>query len=238
MRKQLLFRLFAIMALFVGLTAFIFPLVPGNKDFPTEKFSKLSISLKSTVNIEQGDNYKLDIQANENDLENIEVKYNGNELQIKCKNNSKIKDEVIINITTPVLNEISVAGSSEIFIEKTFKTDKMDLNLAGSGKMKLNDLVTDKVSTSIAGSGDIFLSGGKTGSTQKISIAGSGKYDATGFETAKTDVDIAGSGDCYVFAMENLNVSIAGSGNVYYKGKPQVNSKTAGSGKVKESGID
>ncbi len=232
MRKYPFIRVFAVMAFFVILTAFMLPLNVEQNNFTGEKFSKLSIAVKSKVYIKQGPDYKLDIQADEATLKKIEVEYESDELTIKCKSGSKINEPVTINIITPTLNEISVAGSSELFIEKTFETSEMDLSIAGSGNMKLNDLKTEKVSASIAGSGNLMLAGGKAGSVESFSIAGSGNIDALGFTASVVNVEIAGSGDCKVFATDKLNVSIAGSGDVYYKGKPVVNSESAGSGKV------
>jgi len=220
------------MLFFIALTAFMLPLNQEQKDFPTEKFTKVGISVKSKIYITQEDNYKLNIQADEKTLENISVEYKSGELQIKCKKGCMVKETMIINITSPALNGISLAGSSELFIEKMFNTDKMELNLSGSGNMSLKDLITDNVSASISGSGNILLAGGKSGSVEEFSIAGSGKINALGFEASEANIEIAGSGDCRVFALEKLNVSVAGSGSVYYSGKPLLNIETAGSGKV------
>jgi hypothetical protein len=238
MKKQLLIKVSALVAIYITLTAFMLPFYQGKKDFPTEKFSKVSIGVKSKVYIEQGDAYKLDIQADEKTLENISVEFKSDELQIERKRGWKIDEPVTIYITAPSLNGISLAGSSELFVEKTFVTGEMDLSLAGSGKMRLNDLKADKVSVSIAGSGDILLAGGQGKSVEEFSIAGSGNLDALEFEAAEVSVDIAGSGDCKVFASEKLNISIAGSGSVYYKGKPVVKTEIAGSGKVKQIGVE
>jgi hypothetical protein len=238
MEKQLFIKVSALVAIFIALTAFMLPLNQGKKDFQTEKFSKVSIGVKSKVYIEQGDNYKLDIQADEKTLENISVEFKSDELQIERKRGCRIDEPVTIYITAPSLNAISLAGSSELFVEKTYATKEMDLSLAGSGKMSLNDLKAEKVSVSIAGSGDILLAGGQAKSVEDLSIAGSGNLDALGFEAAEVSVDIAGSGDCKVFASEKLTISIAGSGSVYYKGKPVVKTEIAGSGKIKQIGSD
>jgi hypothetical protein len=232
MRKYLFIRAFALIAFFIAFTAFMLPVKPEQKNTSGEKFSKLSIAVKSTVYVEQGSDYKVDIQADESDLEKIVLDYKSDELTIKCKPGSKISEPVTIYIVTPTLNEISIAGSSDLFMEKTFETNEMGLSIAGSGNMDLKDLKTDKVTASIAGSGNLILAGGKSGSAESFSIAGSGKIDALGFNASAADVEIAGSGDCRVNASEELNVSIAGSGDVYYKGKPKVNSESAGSGKV------
>jgi len=233
MKKYLIIRVFTLVAFFTALTAFMLPLYQDQEKFPSEKFSKLSIALKSKVYIEQGENYKLDIQADEKTLEKISVEYKADELEIKNKPASRIDEPVIIHITAPVLKGVSIAGSSELFIEKTFETKEIDFSIAGSGNMFINDLKADKVDASIAGSGNITLAGGKSGSTENISIAGSGKMDALEFKASKANIEIAGSGDCKVNVSETLIVSVAGSGNVYYKGKPLVKTETAGSGKVK-----
>ena len=240
MKKHLFIRIIAVVAIIIGFTAFMIPggnigglNSPEGKDsYSGEKFSSISISIAAKIFIEQGDIYKVVVDADESTLEKILVEYNSDELHISSKPASRINSPVVITITTPTLDAISLAGSGEVFIEKTFETSSMKLEIAGSGSMSLNDLKTEKLSASIAGFGDLLLSGGGSNSYADISIAGSGKVDALDFKAAKADVEIAGSGDCKLFVAENLNVSIAGSGTVYYKGKPVLESESVGSGKV------
>ncbi len=254
MKKHLFITVSALLAIFIGMTAFILPANIVLKDLPTEKFSKVSIAIKSKVYIEQGENYKLDIQTDDNTLEKISVEFKSDELIIECKHGSKIDEPVVIYITAPNLNALSVAGSADLFIEKSYEAKDMDLSIAGGGSMNLNSLKAEKVSSSvagsgklimnelnaskisssIAGSGNVTISGSKPGNLEDFSIAGSGNIDASGFEAAEVKVEIAGSGDCKVFASKKLNVSIAGSGTIYYKGSPEIEKEIAGSGKVKK----
>jgi hypothetical protein len=232
MKNQQIVRILAILAVFFAFTAFMLPL-QEDSNYHGEKFTKLGIAVKGRVNIEQGNTYKVDIQADDKTRENIKLELSGDELQIGSKHGAKISDDLVINITVETLNAVSVAGSSNVYIDKTFTTDKMDLSIAGSGNLKVTDLKTDKVSGSIAGSGNLVLAGGQTESDVDISIAGSGNVDASGFTGATGDVEIAGSGDCRINVSEKLTASIAGSGSVLYKGNPLVKSETAGSGKVR-----
>jgi hypothetical protein len=233
MKNQITVRFLVLLAVFFAITAFVLPLKHLKIENATEKFSKISIAVKSKVYVQQGDSYILDIKADDKTLEKITVEYISDELHIGCKTGYKLEEPVIINITTPVLNGITIAGSSDLFIEKTFQTNEMELSIAGSGNMSLNDLQAEKVSANIAGSGDIMLAGGKSESIENFSIAGSGDIDALGFQAGEVNIEIAGSGNCKVFAVRKLNISIAGSGDVYYKGNPEINKETAGSGKVK-----
>jgi len=258
MKNQLIIKAFALTAFFIFLTAFILPINNGYKDLPTEKFNKVSVALKSKVYITQGQEYKLDIQANDETLKKIKVEFSSDELSIECKLGCKINELVIINITAPSLIAISIAGSANLFIEKSYETKNLDLSIAGggsmdmnnllvervsarvagSGKLAMNDLAARKVSASIAGSGDIKLFGSKSGNYEDFSIAGSGNIDAAGFESEVVKVEIAGSGNCKVFASEKLEASIAGSGDIQYKGSPEVEKETAGSGKIIKMDVD
>ncbi len=232
MRNHQIIRITAILAVFFALTAFILPLQEQN-NYNGEKFTKLSIALKSKVYIEQGNSYKVDIQADEKTREKIKLELEGNELQIGCKSGSRIESPVVINITVETLNAVSVAGSSDVFVEKTFTTDKMELSVAGSGSMEFGDLKTEDLSGSIAGSGSLKLAGGQEKGGESFSIAGSGNVDAVAYSASEGTVEIAGSGNCRINVSEKLNVSVAGSGDVFYKGKPVVKSETAGSGSVR-----
>jgi hypothetical protein len=252
MKNQLFTRTLILFAIIVGLSAFIFPSFKGTKDYPTEKFSKVSIALNSKVYVVQGQEYKLDIQADDATLEKIKVEFEGDELSIECKHGSKIEQPVLITITAPSLNAISIAGSADLFIEKSYEAKEMDLSIAGGGSMNLNKLMVEKVSSSVAGSGklimndlealkvncsvagsgDVSINGQKAGESEDFSIAGSGNIDASAFETFESKVEIAGSGDCKVFVSKKLQVSIAGSGAVRYKGNPVIEKEVAGSGSV------
>lgn len=253
MKNQLFIRTLMLFAIIAGLSAFIIPSFEGFKDYPTEKFSKVSIALNSKVYVIQGPEYKLDIQADDETLEKIKVEFEGDELNIECKHGSKIEQPVLITITAPELNAMSIAGSADLFIEKSYETKEMDLSIAGGGSMTLNKLMVEKVSSSVAGSGklimndleatkvtgsvagsgDVQISGSKAGESEDFSIAGSGNIDASEFESSEVIIEIAGSGDCKVFASKKLQASIAGSGSVWYKGNPQIEKEVAGSGRVK-----
>ncbi len=232
MKKHLLSRITISTLIIAVLSAFFHPLEISNKDYPVDEFTKLAISVNAKVYVEQGDSYKLDIQAADSDMEKISVKNNSGKLEIKCQKDCKFNEPVKIFITTTDLGIIEISGSTEVLIEKTFKTGKLHLSVAGSGKVSMKELKAEEMSARIAGSGEIVLAGGMAKSESEFKIAGSGKIDALGYEAVNVKVDIAGSGKCIVYATKDLHVSIAGSGSVDYKGNPQLHKDIAGSGKV------
>jgi hypothetical protein len=201
-----------------------------NSSTELKKFNEIEIDVPANVQIRQGTKYSVDIQADENILKRIEANVSGNTLKIKsnkCIKNFKVLD---INITTPEIKEIELNGSGNISSSGIIKTDKLYIEINGSGK---NDFSVDtkKLKITINGSGDFVLKG----ITKQLNLEtnGSGNFDAFTMDCLKAYIEINGSGNCKVKPIEKLDVEISGSGNVYYKGVPEdIEVAANGSGKL------
>lgn len=203
-----------------------------NDKIPVDEFTSISISVPAKVYLEQGTGHSLEINASEAILENIKAYTENGKLIIEKRDKKfRINSEIDIHITAPVVEEISVAGSSNILVEKKFSAENLELRVAGSGNIKFNDLSAEEMEIRIAGSGNVSLKG--SGAEElEVAIAGSGNFEATAFKIAEFSGKISGSGNCKVFVSDDLNATIAGSGSIEYLGNPVVNTTISGSGKV------
>jgi hypothetical protein len=137
-------------------------------------------------------------------------------------------------LSTPKLSRISTSGSGDVFAT-SWKTDgPLDVALSGSGDLKIESLVAQKLVVSISGSSDVMVGG--TVEAQHINIAGSGDYDAGELKSATASISIAGSGDATLWVAQALSISIAGSGDVKYYGTPTISQSVVGSGNVQSAG--
>ncbi len=199
-------------------------------------FSRISLSVPADVYIEQGESFSFSMEGPENTLGEIETVVDGNTLKIQWKNkgfhwggNESIK----IYITAPDYSALAVAGSGDFYSKTPLKVNNLELSIAGSGSVTIDQLEASSVTSEIAGSGDIAIKAGKVGN-QEASINGSGSVKTTGVETGNASVSIAGSGDCYIWVTGDLKARVAGSGDIKYKGNPKLNVKVAGSGDIEQ----
>jgi hypothetical protein len=199
-------------------------------------FTRIGLSVSADVYITQGNQTSLEIQADEKSLQNLITQVEGDELVIKWKNNNYLNGEIIIKVTMKEIEELSIAGSGNIFANSIIQCKEITLSIAGSGSINLKDVSAGEIESNVAGSGDIILGGSNPVSEHTIEIAGSGDVSAKKLPTNEVTVNIAGSGNCYVHAVKELDVSIAGSGDVYYFGSPQVETNIIGSGNVEKLG--
>lgn len=202
-----------------------------------KSFTKLSIAVPAEVHLSKGP-FKVTLDGE--DLSEIETYVKGGELVIKQKNNSNWSifgnstDDIVIYITMPELEGISMSGSGKLESKDQFSSKSMKLRVSGSGSLQLN-VVAEQLEAHVSGSGRIQTAG--TAQSFNAHISGSGKVNAEELRAQSVDAHISGSGSCYVHADNALEAHISGSGNVYYTGNPSnVNARTSGSGKISKRG--
>lgn len=221
---------------------FILGSYPLQASTKTEKreaipFSKVSLRVSANMFVEQGNEYSIEITAKQETLDKIIVEVEDRKLIVRFSledrflNNFK-PGEIDIKLTSKEIEYLSVQGSGNIFTSKIIESPSLDLNIAGSGDIKISKVKADHIDANISGSGDIVLSGKSVGKELDIDIAGSGDVIAYQYETESAFIRIAGSGDCEVNVNNYLDVKIFGSGDVSYKGEPSVKTSISGSGKV------
>jgi hypothetical protein len=234
MRTLILFAL----ALIVSCNA---PLLSGETIKETRdvsSFSSISLTMAADVYLTQGPVQKVEIEGDKNAIAEIETKVEGGKLKIETKDFHGNTGKITLYITVPEINGLSVSGSGDIKSQSPVKTDELDMNVSGSGSIKLTELNAREVSATITGSGNIDIASGQAQNEIEVVITGSGSYSGEGFGVNEADITITGSGSARVWAVKELQTNITGSGNVDYKGNPQVNANSTGSGKTNSMGLD
>jgi hypothetical protein len=197
-------------------------------------FNGVSISLPADVVYTQEPNYKIELQAQRNILDQIESRVVNGELRLRFKHNVRLRsyDRVIIHISCPDMNSLTLSGSGKIEVPGSIITTRMRIAVSGSGGINIDSLkTTENVDAVLSGSGNIEVRKGIS-EQGNVFVSGSGSVKMDGVATRDVDATISGSGNVRVNAQQTLNARISGSGNVYYRGTPVITSSTSGSGKV------
>jgi hypothetical protein len=197
-------------------------------------FAKVSFGVAGNLYINFGPEFKVIIEGEKRDLEDIITEVSGNRLVIK-KDNWKFNfnEKVTVYITMPELKGLGVSGSGKAEIRDAIKAEDLDLSVSGSGKIFTSDVVVSKLGCSISGSGDIVMGGNGNTTRANISISGSGNYEGSSYKIGTAEIHISGSGNCSCNVTESLMASVSGSGDVTYEGNPKVDAHVSGSGKVR-----
>jgi hypothetical protein len=201
-----------------------------------DDFTKISFGVPGTLYLTQGDKNSVEIHADEETMDRVEVVQEGNKLKIRNRKsygwNSWNSSKISVYVTMKTIEGIGVSGSGSVVGKNQIKAGNIDLDISGSGNLEM-ELNAEDVDISISGSGSVALNG--SGGKADVSISGSGKIRAEEFEVSTFIASISGSGTCYITANDEIDARISGSGSVYYRGNPdKVSAHASGSGKVKK----
>lgn len=194
-------------------------------------FSKIDLSIDATVSYMQDSIYKVEVSAQENIQEALDINTSGSILRIGSRHCLRDHNPIQIIVHSPNIYGFYLSGSGRINVQSIINTTSLELNTSGSGSISTSTLYTQDLSAQISGSGSIGIAGG-TANTERFDISGSGNIESLNFQSNKSTVIMSGSGSASLWAIQNLDVDISGSGSVKYKGNPAVNSTISGSGKL------
>lgn len=210
-------------------------LLEGNRDQRSEfrsasGFDEIASSGDFRVIVKPGNDYSVEVNAESNLLSYIETEVSGTTLKIRTRGLHSLVENnpVEINITTPVLEGISLSGAGLIKTGR-FECDDFKIALSGSGDIE-TEVKANHVKANISGSGTILLTGDARES--EFVVSGSGKIKAYDLVNRNCDALIAGSGNMFVNASENITARIAGSGMVFHINDPVIHTSIYGSGGV------
>jgi len=238
-------KLFGIAAFAIGAILYLassdeHKVVMGNQNYDLGEYVKISVNSPTSLTIRSGEDYGLNVKADERDLKNLRIYVKGQTLVIENRDNAFniwFGDRPEIRISLPLLKKFTLNSSSDAAIEgihgRSFKvmnngsgsisfkgtSDELNAVINGSGNLTSRSYDVTESGICINGSGDVSIAG-KCGILE-IEINGSGDVSGRGFKCKKVEVDIIGSGDLDIYASEALDVDIMGSGHVNVYGNPK-----------------
>jgi len=207
------------------------PLV--NETRATGNFTGIESELSANVTYVQGNEYKIELAAQQNVLNVMETPVINNKLIVRFKNNVRVKadEQITIKVTAPSISSIGASGSGNVNVLSPLSANDLFFRLSGSGNIILPVIACANLEANISGSGNISIAGG-TATTEHLRISGSGNIEAPAVLAKSVSTTTSGSGIMKVAASETLDVTISGSGSIYYSGTPVITTNISGSGKV------
>jgi Putative auto-transporter adhesin, head GIN domain len=197
-------------------------------------FTGVDVGGNIDLYVKQDSTRSIRVEADENLMEYIEVKMEGDQVLIQPKEGYNLSGSKAIKVyvSSPVFKKLEASGACDIIGEnKIIAAEDFYIDLSGSSDIKL-ELKAPKVSAESSGAGSISLKG----ETKDFSVDGSGSTDIHCFEllAENASVELSGAGDAQVYASVKLDVQVSGAADVKYKGNAVVTKDISGAGSVKK----
>jgi hypothetical protein len=222
-------------------------------------FTKIAFRVPGKLYLRQGSPQKVVLEGKKDILEEIDTKVEDGRLMIGKEGKWDWKwgndDEIIAYVTVKDIDALTVGGSGDLIGETKITGDDIDLNVSGSGNMKVDVEASGDLESDVSGSGDIELKGKCNSFKSDVSgsgkiilalqaaggaefgVSGSGKIEASG-SASRVKTTISGSGKILAANLEtnSCEVRITGSGDVEINVKDELDATITGSGSVRYKG--
>jgi hypothetical protein len=201
------------------------------KDIPVEAFSKIKVYRGIEVVITEGAETKVQIQAGENYINDIEVKQYVNQLVFKDNSGCNwVRDygQIKIFITTPTLEEIYSKtdrdiSSNGVLTFPNLNIISFDKDADGESGAGTGDFILEINNNSLTISNNNvsrFYLSGQTNNANFNFYFGDGRIEAEQFTIQNLYVYHRGSNDMIVKPMQRLTGTLNSTGNVILKNVP------------------
>lgn len=179
-------------------------------DINVDDISGVALIGPINLNVSQGSAQEITVDAEPELFTELTYSVKDRVLEIGYKGNVECFDTdygVLVNVTVPDLNYISVNGISVIKTIGELEIDKLDLSISGSAEVTLT---------------------GKA-ENQHIDLSGELNTYNFGFEVTNLSMDISGLANMEVNCTSAMDIEVSGSADIAYKGDPQINQNVSGS---------
>jgi hypothetical protein len=198
-------------------------------------FDQVSVQQSFDVSISQGEEYKVVISVDDNVVQYLDVRKDGNTLKIRLDPNrsySIIAATMEAEVVMPEITALELSGASSAQLTGFASSNDFAADLSGSGTLR-GDIEAGDTSFGLSGSSDVSLSG--SGGDLEVDTSGSSFVDLSDFSSEDADLSLSGSSIVTVNVNGTLNVNTSGSSNVYYLGNPTIGEiNSSGSSSVQQ----
>ncbi|MBN1116553.1 MAG: DUF2807 domain-containing protein [Bacteroidales bacterium] len=160
----------------------------------------------------------VEIEANSNLQQYIEVETKDDMLVIKLKDRINIRGNATLNayISSDYLTDYMASGASNIHLEDVLYANSTSIELSGASNF-YGHIEADKLISDISGASNIDL----TGNLDYLRLNASGASTIKDFDLSvnKFEADLSGASNAKLMVNDELDIEASGASNVYYKGQ-------------------
>ena len=189
-----------------------------SKNFDLSDFTEIVARSGFQLEIAQSSTFSVEVTADDNAMDYINVSKSGNTLRIGPQWNRSFRSVTLrAKITMPDLHEIKLSGGSQASISGFSSSHDLSVGLSG-GSGVTGDITAGDAYFDLSGGSQVNLQG--TAEDLDINGSGGSQLDLEAFSVNNADVSLSGGGRATINLSGILDVNLSGGSRVTYIGEP------------------
>ena len=207
--------------------------VKGNGNIETEErnlalFNGIRVSSGINVELKQGENQSVFVQADENILQYIITEIKGDVLRIGIEQNITIVNKSVkLMITMKEIKSLQASSSGNLTGVSPIKADMLEIRTSSGGNMDI-DVAANKINVKTSSGGNASLRGNSN--VLEVDVSSGGNINASQLEAREVNADASSGGNVKIDVTEKLIAKASSGGDISYIGEPKVVDSRSSSG--------
>ena len=210
--------------------------VTGSGDLTTETFdlsdfTRVEAQSGFQIEVTQSSTFSIEITADDNVHEFIEVEKSGETLGIRLRGNRSYHSVTIeAKITMPELYKIELSGGSQASITGFSSSHDFEADMSGGSQLS-GEITAGDANFELSGGSQVTLEG--EGDDLVIDASGGSHFELEDFPVDDANIHLSGGGRATVNVSGTLDVDLSGGSRVIYVGEPtDINIEASGDSTV------
>lgn len=214
------------------------PGVSGNgnvtkRSISVEDFDELVVNGAFEIFVRQGNEYRLEIEMDENLFEYLDIDNDEEELDISMDRRIRKSKATNIYVTVRELDEIKINGANELETRGGLRGEALYVEANGASEMRIE---YEGSLLRIEGNGGSELWFRGQVDDLEIDVNGAAEIEAFDMRALRADVNVSGAAEVKIWAEDKLNIEASGASKVEYRGNPDVHQDTSGPSSIERVG--
>ena len=195
----------------------------GSGNLETEEyaftdFTEVEISSAFEFEIDQSGSYSINVTADDNVMDYVQVSQDGQTLKIGLRRFISIGPVTLrASVTMPQLHGLTASGASRGTVSDFSSTEDLEIKLSGASRVT-GDIAAGDVEFGISGASTIQLEG--SANDIDANVSGASHFNLDAFTVNNADVNFSGASSGTVNLNGRLDANLSGASTLWYIGEP------------------
>ena len=221
---------------------------PVEKTYDYTGFTQVEVSAAFRYEIKKSDTYSVVVSARPADVDELDIRLEGNTLKIGRKPTIGANGVVTAKISMPGLQALSVSGASSgtasgfasespcaivlsgaSKLDMDLQSEDVDLHVSGASRVT-GSLTASRLNAEVSGASHCGIKGSAPSAVLKI--GGASDWNAPDLAHQNANVVVSGASKATINASSTLTLDVSGASTVNYLGNPKIDENVTGSSSV------
>jgi hypothetical protein len=195
----------------------------GSGNLETEQyaftnFTEVEIGSAFEFEIKQSSSYSINVTADDNVMDYVQVSKDGQTLTIRLRRFISIGPVTLrASVTLPQLHGLTASGASRGTVSDFSSNEDLEITVSGASRVN-GDVTAGNVEFGISGASTIQLEG--SASDIDANVSGASHFNLEAFTVNNADVNFSGASSGTVNLNGRLDANLSGASRLWYIGEP------------------